>query len=94
MKKCVFILLCALACVACAKPLTTLSDGQPGYAIHCETLRERCIDEITRLCRGKGYTILTERSQITRLPLGWVDNGAVLPSFNSRYWMEMRCDQF
>ena len=94
MKTFALALLCSLACMACAKPLKTLSDGQPGYAIHCETVRTRCIDEITRLCRGKGYIIVTERAQESSLPPGWEDTGAVLSKFNSRYWMEARCDQF
>jgi len=93
-------LLCALACTACAKPLKTLSDGQPGYAIHCETVRQRCLDEIALLCRGKGYMIVTERAQEVNIKPDWVDAGlmydpgGVHPKFNSRYWMEMRCDQF
>jgi len=80
--------------MACAKPLKTLSDGQPGYAIYCDTVRTRCIDEITRLCRGKSYMIVTERAQEIRQDIDWVDTGAVNPKFNSRYWMEARCDQF
>jgi len=92
MKIFMVILVCSLACAACAKPLTTLSDGMPGYAVNCDTLRERCIDEIALLCRGKSYTIVSERAQEVRLPLDWIDTGAVHPQFNSRYWMEVRCD--
>ena len=93
MKMFALALLCSLACTACAKPLQTLSDGRPGYAIHCETVRTRCIDEITRLCRGKGYVILTERAREISQDLDWVDTGGVNPKFNSRYWMEARCDR-
>jgi hypothetical protein len=92
MKTYALVLLCALACVSCAKKLTTLSDGRPGYAVHCETLRSRCMDEIALLCRDKSYMIISERAQEVALPLGWVDTGAVLPKFNSRYWLEVRCD--
>ena len=94
MKACAFVFLCSLVCMACAKPLQTLSDGQPGYAIYCDTVRTRCIDEITRLCRGKSYMIVTERANEVHQDLSWVDTGAVHPKFNSRYWMEARCDQF
>jgi len=92
MKTVVLVLLCCLGCAACAKQMTTLSDGQPGYAVYCETVRERCLDEIARLCRGQNSMIISERAQEHRPPLGWIDNGAVLPKFNSRYWMEVRCD--
>ena len=92
MKTIALAFLCSLVCVACAKPLTTLSDGQPGYAVHCETVRERCLDEIARLCRGKNPMIITERSQEIRQPLGWIDSGAVSSKFNSQYWIELRCD--
>jgi hypothetical protein len=94
MKAFSLVLLCSLACAACAKQLTTLSDGQPGYAVNCETVRQRCFDEIALLCRDKSYMIVTERAQEWRLPLDWIDTGAVHPKFNSRYWMEVRCDQF
>ncbi|MCL2124127.1 MAG: hypothetical protein FWH34_08535 [Desulfovibrionaceae bacterium] len=94
MKTFAFALLCSLACMACAKQMTTLSDGKPGYAISCDTVRSRCIDEITRLCRGKSPLIVTERAKEIRQDLGWTDVGAVSSKFNSRYWMEARCDQF
>ena len=94
MKSFAFALVCSLVCMACARPLTTLSDGRPGYAITCDTVRTRCINEITLACRGKGYTIVTERAQETRQDIDWIDNGAVSAKFNSRYWMEARCDQF
>jgi hypothetical protein len=94
MKTLALALLCILACAACAKPLTTLSDGRPGYAVNCETVRQRCLDEIALVCRDKGYMIVTERAQEIRQPLGWIDTGAVSAKFNSRYWMEVRCDQF
>ena len=99
MKTIALVLLCSLACVACAKPLKTLSDGQPGYAVHCETFRERCIDEISLMCKGKGYMIISERAQeVNLMPPFWpgrgiIDTGGVHPSFNSRYWMEVRCDK-
>ena len=91
----VLTLLCALGCVACAKQMTTLSDGQPGYAVSCETFRERCIKEIALLCRDKRYELVAERAQEHHLPSWWwgtmMDPGFVFPSFNSRYWMEVRC---
>ena len=87
-----FVLLCSLVCAACAKQLTTLSDGRPGYAVNCETYRERCMHEIALLCRDKNYMIVTERAQEVSAPLGWIDTGGVFPKFNSRYWMEVRCD--
>jgi hypothetical protein len=94
MKMFALVLLCSLLCAACAKPLTTLSDGNPGYAVYCDTVRTRCIDDIERLCRGKGYMIVSERAQESTQPLGWIDSGGVSSKFNSRYWMEARCDQF
>jgi hypothetical protein len=93
MKKLALVLLCSLICASCAKkPLTTLSDGRPGYAIHCETFRQRCLDEIERLCKSTDYKILKERAQESSLPVGYRDVGAVHPQFNSRYWMEVRCE--
>ena len=92
MKKLALVLLCALLCASCAKKVTTLSDGKPGYAVHCETVRQRCMDEIALLCRGKSHMIVTERAQEVFLPLDWIDTGAVHHKFNSRYWMEVRCD--
>jgi len=92
MKKLALVLLCSLICASCAKkPLTTLSDGRPGYAVHCETSRKWCLEEIERLCRGTGYMILKERAQESSLPVGWPES-VVHPQFNSRYWMEARCD--
>ena len=88
----VLVLVFSLASVGCAKQLTTLSDGQPGYAVYCDTARTRCMDEIAFLCKDKSYMIITERAQEVSLPIGWVDTGAVLDKFNSRYWMEVRCD--
>ena len=89
-------LLCALGCMACAKQMTTLSDGQPGYAVSCDTFQERCLNEIAHLCRGKSYELVTERATEHHLPPRYwglmVDTGFVFPSFNSRYWMEVRCD--
>jgi len=92
MKKLVLVLLCVLVCASCAKKLTTLSDGRPGYAVYCDTLRTRCMDEIALLCRDKSYMIISERAQEVSVPLGWIDTGGVFPKFNSRYWMEVRCD--
>ena len=92
MKPFVLVFLCSLACVGCAKQLTTLSDGQPGYAVHCETVQTRCFDEIALLCRDKNYTIVSERAQIWRPPLDWVDSGGPHIGFNSQFWMEVRCD--
>ena len=77
--------------MACTKQLTTLSDGQPGYAVNCETVRKRCMDEIARLCRDKSPMIISERAQEHRQDINWSDTGAVHPKFNSRYWMEVRC---
>ena len=85
------VLVCSLVCAACAKPLTTLSDGQPGYAVYCDTVRTRCMDEIARLCQGKSPMIVSERAQEVALPRNWSDVGQVA-TFNSRYWMEVRCD--
>ena len=98
MKTCVFILLCSLVCVACARPLKTLSDGKPGYVVTCDTQRERCIDEMTHVCRGKNYSIVAERANEIRQEIRWDSTGPytpgwVFPSYNSRYWMEVRCDQ-
>ncbi|MCL1985809.1 MAG: hypothetical protein FWG59_05110 [Betaproteobacteria bacterium] len=93
MKMLTLALLCVLGCAACAKQMTTLSDGQPGYAVYCDTYRERCLDDIARLCRGKSYMIVTERSREHIPPLGKPpDTGGVFLTFNSRYWMEVRCD--
>ena len=86
------VLMCSLVSAACAKPLTTLSDGRPGYAVNCETVRTRCMKEIALLCQGKSPMIVSERAQEVNLPLEWIDTGAVHPKFNSRYWMEVRCD--
>jgi len=98
MKMFALVLLCSLICVGCAKQMTTLSDSRPGYAVNCDTLRERCIDEITRACRGKGYMIISERAQEVRLPERWPGPGPFTPGYyaphNSRYWIEARCDQF
>jgi len=92
MKTFALVLVCSLACAACARPLKTLSDGQPGYQVTCDTVRERCLKEISLICEGKSYNIVTERAQEYRPPLGWNDSGSMLPKFNSRYWMEVRCD--
>ena len=88
MKAFALCLLCSLVCVTCARPLKTLSDGQPGYVITCDTFRERCLEEITLSCRGKGYTIVTERAEEMHTT-GWVS-----PKFSNRYWIEARCEQF
>ncbi|MCL2123392.1 MAG: hypothetical protein FWH34_04805 [Desulfovibrionaceae bacterium] len=88
-------LLCVLGCAACARQMTTLSDGQPGYAVSCDTFQERCIHEIALLCRGKHYEVVRERAVEHHLPPRYwstTDAGFVFPSFNSRYWMEVRCD--
>ena len=90
MKMFALVLLCSLVCAGCARQMTTLSDGQPGYRVTCETLRQRCLDDIALICRDKGYAIVTERADEWRLPLIWVDNGGLV-GFNSRYWMEVRC---
>ena len=91
MKMFAFVLLCSLVCVACARPMKTLSDGQPGYAISCDKVRTRCTDEIARLCRGKSYMIVTERAQEIN-PSGVLEG--VHRAYNNFYWMEVRCDQF
>jgi len=91
MKKLVCVLLCSLVCAGCARPLKTLSDGQPGYDVYCETFRERCLHDIALVCKEKSYMIVTERSREHTPPLGWPDNGGPL-LFNSRYWMEVRCE--
>jgi len=91
MKTYALVFLCALVCASCAKPLKTLSDGKPGYAVHCETVRTRCMNEIALLCRDSSYLIVSERAQEVSLPRGWIDTGAVA-KFNSQYWMEVRCD--
>ena len=91
MKTCALVFLCALACASCAKQLTTLSDDKPGYAVYCDTVRTRCMDEIALLCRDKSYMIVSERAQEVFLPPDWIDTGGVHPKFNSRYWMEVRC---
>ena len=93
MKTFALVLLCSLTCIACSKKVITLSDGKPGYAVNCETVRQRCLDEIALLCHGKSPMIVTERAQEYRQSLDWVDTGGVA-KFNSRYWMEVRCDQF
>jgi len=92
MKTFVLALLCSLVCTACARPLKTLSDGQPGYTITCDTVRERCIKEITLACQGKGYAIVSEREQEVNLDIDWMDTGSNLAKYNSRYWMDVRCD--
>jgi len=92
MKKVTLVLLCALVCVSCAKKLTTLSDGRPGYAVNCETVRSRCMSEIKLLCRDSSYMIISERAQEVSLDPDWIDTGGVHPKFNSRYWMEVRCN--
>jgi len=97
MKTIVFALLCLLVCTACSRSLTTLSDGRPGYAVTCDTLRERCLAEIALSCRGRGYTISSERDQEVNLPYNWSSPGpftpgSVLASHNSRYWMEAHCE--
>jgi hypothetical protein len=90
MKTYALVLVCALACFSCAKKVVTLSDGEPGYAVYCDTVRTRCMDEIAYLCRGKSYMIVSERAQEEHVPIGWIDSGGLL-KFNSRYWMEVRC---
>jgi hypothetical protein len=92
MKLFTLVLVCSLVCVACSRPLRTLSDGQPGYFLTCDTLRERCLKESALICRGKGYYIVSERAQETRQDIDWTDTGAVNSKFNSRYWMEIRCE--
>ena len=92
MKTFALILLCSFVCAACARPLTTLSDGKPGYAINCEAFRERCMRDIKLLCRDKNYMIVSERAQEIHMPFNFSDTGATHPKFNSRYWMEVRCD--
>jgi hypothetical protein len=82
----------AFLCSACAKPLTALSDGKPGYKVYCDANRERCVAEMERLCGDRGYELVSERASEIRPPLGWIDAGGVL-KFNSRYWMEVRCNR-
>ena len=91
MKTIALALLCSLVCTACSKPLKTLSDGRPGYVITCDKVQTRCIDEITRLCRGKSFIIVTERAQEIN-PAGVLEG--VHRAYNNLYWMEARCDQF
>ena len=88
MKTFVLAFLCSLVCTACARQMTTLSDGQPGYAITCDTVREQCIDEITRLCGANSFIIVSERANEIGQGI-WRR-----PNFTSRYWMEVRCDHF
>jgi hypothetical protein len=88
MKTYALVLLCALACSSCARQMTTLSDGQPGYVVYCEVTREFCMDEIIRLCRNKSYMLVSERAREVR-PEGFWDR-----RFNNQYWMEARCDVF
>ncbi|MDR0465894.1 MAG: hypothetical protein LBH94_00900 [Deltaproteobacteria bacterium] len=93
MKKLVLVLMCSLVCATCAKKsLTTLSDGKPGYAVHCETYRQRCLDENARLCSGTGYKIIKEKADEWSLPDGWPEDSGAVYRFNSRYWMEVRCE--
>jgi len=92
MRKLALVLVFSFVCAGCARPLVTLSDGEPGYAVYCETFRKRCMEDIARLCRGKSYMIVKERAQESNLPIDWVDTGASHPVFNSRYWMEVRCE--
>ena len=91
MKTFALVLLCSLVCVACAKPLTRLSDGQAGYAVYCEIFRDRCMDEIARLCRDKSYMIIAEHADEIVNPErpDWAR-----ATYRSRYWIEVRCDQF
>ena len=92
MKKVLLLALCAVLCAGCAKKMTTLSDGQPGYAIYCENNQERCFEDIRRTCgTGRDYATVSERAREVNLPLGWIDVGAPRPDFNSQYWMEIRC---
>ena len=96
MKTFALVLLCIITCASCATQLTTLSDGRPGYAVHCETARTRCIDEIALLCKGKGYTIISERTKEPGRTHTWPSPGQNTPSgWNvsaRRFWIEARCD--
>ena len=88
MKTCMLVLLCSLACVACARPLKTLSDGQLGYVVYCEVSRTPCVRDIALLCRDKRSKIISERADEVR------PEGVLLdrPVFHNRYWMEVRCN--
>ena len=96
MKIYVFALLCTLASVACTKQLTTLSDGQSGYAVHCETSRTRCIENIALLCKGKSHVIISERTKEPGQTYTWPTPGQNTAGWNTsprQYWMEARCDK-
>ena len=84
MKALAFALLSSFLCLACARQLTTLSDGQPGYAITCDTYQDRCLGEITKLCGANNYVIVSERANE-------IGNGWRYRDFTSRYWLEARC---
>jgi len=88
MKTFALVFLCSLSCVACARPLNTLSDGQPGYIITCDTLLERCLNEIKLACRGKSYTIIAERDQEFFSNGNWGSR-----RFHNWYTVEARCEQ-
>lgn len=90
MKKIPLLLLCAALCAACAKKEVMLSDGGPGYKVYCDSYRERCVADMERMCGEKGYAVVSERAEETRPPLGSIDTGGTW-KFNSRYWIEMRC---
>ncbi len=93
MKPAGLIILAALFCVAgCAKPQrVALSDGSQGYKIYCDTVRDRCTEDMERICGNRGYNIVSERSDEIAPPLGWIDSGGTR-RVNSRYWIEMRCN--
>jgi len=59
--------------------------------ITCDKAQTRCIDEITPLCRGKSFIIVTERAQEIN-PSGVLEG--VHRAYNNLYWLEARCDQF
>ena len=96
MKTYVLALVCSLACASCAQRSATLSDGQPGYAVHCETSRARCIEDIARLCQGKSYMIIAERTREPGQTYMWPSPGQNAAGWNTsarQFWVEARCDK-
>jgi hypothetical protein len=92
----VLVLLCALACVSCAKQMTTLLDGRPGYAVRCETSRVRCIEDIALLCQGKSYMIIAERTKEPGRTYAWPSPGQNTAGWNTsarQFWVEARCEE-
>ena len=96
MKTYVLALLCALACTSCTKQMTTLSDGQPGYVVHCEMSRARCIEDIALLCQGKNYMIISERTKEPGRTYTWPSPGQNTAGWHTsarQFLVEARCDK-